>query len=421
MKIISTSDWHIGNLFHGNDRLPEHRHFFNWLLDRIEEYRPDGLLVAGDVFDTANPSAAAQSVYYDFITAATDRCPRMKVIISAGNHDSAFRLQAPRAMLSKLNVEVRGAVKRSWKHDENGGAWVFDYDDLMIPLTGNDGETVVVLVVPFLRSDIAMGVSYSEGVNRFLRELTREARMKYPGKKLVMMAHMYAKGSDIASEDASEKIVIGGQEEVNMEGWEDHPEYLTSGHIHKRQHLWDTNWARYTGSILPMSFSEIDYRHGVDLLTFSTGERPEVKFLEYIPQHRLRILPEDDEELSPKKMLKVIKDKLEDRKDDDSFEETFEYVLLKVKIDKISNDEIKELENIFKTKNAVLCKIQRIMPRLDLSTLSGRQQIVKIDDIVNRDPLDTLKEAFIVEHGREMNERQEKVLRTLISTINRED
>ena len=180
MKIIAPGDWHIGNLFHGNDRLSEHKHFFSWLLQRLEEQKPDALLVAGDVFDTANPSAAAQSVYYEFLADATRICPELKIVISAGNHDSAFRLEAPRALLLKHNVEVRGKVKRHWVVQEEEGRWVTDYEDLMIPLIGRDGEKAVILVVPFLRSDAVEGECYSEGVNKFLRDLTKKAREKYP-------------------------------------------------------------------------------------------------------------------------------------------------------------------------------------------------------------------------------------------------
>ena len=70
MKIIATGDWHLGNLFHGNDRLPEHKHFLQWLLQQIHEQQPDALLVAGDVFDNGNPSAAAQTIYYKFLADA---------------------------------------------------------------------------------------------------------------------------------------------------------------------------------------------------------------------------------------------------------------------------------------------------------------------------------------------------------------
>ena len=140
------------------------------------------------------------------------------------------------------------------------------------------------------------------------------------------MAHMYAKGSDIARKDASEKIIIGGQEEVDLEGWNEHPDYMTCGHIHKRQHIWNTDWARYTGSILPMSFAEKDYTHGIDLITIEHGEEDEgketgkskewkVEFLEYKPQHSLRILPEDEEELTFKKWQKLINSELSERTD----------------------------------------------------------------------------------------------------------
>lgn len=421
MRIIATSDWHIGNLFHGNDRLPEHKHFLGWLLSLIEEQRPDALLVAGDVFDNGNPSAAAQSAYYEFLADATQACPNLQILITAGNHDSASRLESPRALLTRHKVEIRGTVHRTWAQNEEGGTWEVDYDDLMIPVTSKDGEKIVVLAVPYLRSDIVQSANYSAGVNRFLRELTQKAREKYPGVQLVMMAHMYAKGTDIAQKDASEKIVIGGQEEVSMEGWSDHPDYLTCGHIHKRQHIWHTDWARYTGSILPMSFSEIDYRHGVDIVTISAGHKPKVDFIEYEPQHKLRILPESDEELTPKKLQKLIKQELADRGEDGKLDEDFAYVVLKVKLEKVSNDDIKELEALISTKNAVLCKIQKIIPMLDLNTIAGNRQIQSIDDILNRDPLDTLKETFAIKHGAEMTGHQESMLKSLLESINQAD
>ncbi len=105
MKILATSDWHLGNLFHGNDRLPEHKHFLKWLLEQIAEQKPDALLIAGDIFDNGNPSAAAQTVYYEFLADATQLCPNMQVIITAGNHDSASRLEAP----------VRCSPDTTWK------------------------------------------------------------------------------------------------------------------------------------------------------------------------------------------------------------------------------------------------------------------------------------------------------------------
>ena len=420
MKIISTSDWHLGNLFHGNDRLPEHRHFLNWLLDQITTNRPDALLIAGDIFDNGNPSAAAQGAYYEFLADATQACPGMTIVITAGNHDSSNRLEAPRPLLQRYNVEIRGNVHRRWiPADETAGQpghWHNDYDDLIIPLHGSSGDEAVVLAVPYLRSDIVADDNYSRGVNRFLRELTTRARQLHPDAYTIMMAHLYARGTDIAKDDASEKIIVGGQEEVSIDTWDDHPDYMTCGHIHKRQHIWGTDWARYTGSALPMSFAEKDYRHGVDMLTVGSNGQAEVEFLEYHPQHSLRVLPEADEPLTPKKLQKLINQQLADRQCDKPSEK-FEYVVLRVMLDKVSPDDIRELEALVATKDAVLCKIQKIMPQLDIATLDGSQQITNIDDILNRNPVDTLREAFAIKHGTEMSERQEEMIRQVMDEL----
>ena len=420
MKIICTSDWHLGNLFHGNDRLPEHRHFLSWLLARIKEQHPDALLIAGDIFDNGNPSAAAQSAYYEFLADATETCPDMNVVIIAGNHDSASRLEAPRALLTRHKVEIRGNIHRSWVANEDGGNWVINYDDLMIPINGGDGSQAIVLTVPYLRSDVVQNANYSEGVNTILRELTAKAREKYRDSPLIMIAHMYAKGADIAKSDASEKIVIGGQEEVNMQGWDEHPDYFACGHIHKRQHIWNTDWAHYSGSVLPMSFAEKDYHHGVDMVTIENGTKPQIEFLEYEPQHKLMFLPEAEEELTSKKLEKRINAELQN-KTEDKLDDNFVYLVLKVTLEKVNNDAIKELEALIGTKNAVLCKIQKIIPELDITTISGSQYLQSIDDILNRDPLDTLKETFVVKNGKEMTDHQEKMLTDLLNSLTAEN
>lgn len=420
MKIITTSDWHLGNLFHGNDRLPEHRHFLNWLLEQVSTHKPDALLVAGDIFDNGNPSAAAQSAYYEFLADATQACPGMTIVITAGNHDSSNRLEAPRPLLERYNVEIRGNVRRVWTpaNEDTGtpGRWTVDYDDLIIPIGGSGGDKAVVLAVPYLRSDVVADESYPRGVNRFLRELTDRARGLYPDAAMVMMAHLYARGTDIAKEDASERIVVGGQEEVGIDGWEGHPDYMTCGHIHKRQHIWGTDWARYTGSALPMSFAEKDYRHGADLVTIGKGHMAEVEFLEYHPQHRLRVLPDTDEALTPKKLKKLIGQQLNDRKGEGLSNE-FDYVVLRVRLDKVAADDIRELESMVAAKDAVLCRIQKIVPQLDITTLGGTQHIASVDDILNRDPIDTLREAFAIRHGAEMSPRQEEMIREIMDEL----
>lgn len=420
MKIICTSDWHLGNLFHGNDRLEEHKHFLQWLLAQIKDQQPDALLVAGDVFDNGNPSAAAQSAYYEFLALATANCPHMTIVITAGNHDSASRLEAPRQLLTHHHVEVRGTIKRHWVTDHEGqGSLRIDYDDLIIPIVGQNGDHAIILAVPYLRHDVVRDESYSQGLSGFLRTLTDRARELHPDVPLVMMAHMYASGADIAARDASERIIIGGLEQVNMDGWNDHPDYLTCGHIHKRQHIWDTHWARYTGSVLPMSFAEKDYTHGVDLVTLADNHRPQVEQLVYEPQHRLRILPEDGSEQTVNQLKKIINQELAERTGDRP-DEHFDYVWLKVWRKRVNNDDAKELMDLVASKNAVLCKTESIVETVDVGAATGDSPTTSVDDILNRDPMEALNEAFVIKHNTEMSDRQKSLLTDITNRIKNE-
>ena len=130
-------------------------------------------------------------------------------------------------------------------------------------------------------------------------------------------------------------------------------------------------------------------------------------------------LPDDDSELSPAKLKTLIKkalpDRIHEKPDEDSC-----YVVLKVKMDKANNDDIRELEDLMNTKNAVLCKIQKIMPQTDVSTIVGSRQLKSLDDILNRDPMETLKEAYLIEHGIDMSEEQTALLTDLLNGIKNE-
>jgi exonuclease SbcD len=145
-----------------------------------------------------------------------------------------------------------------------------------------------------------------------------------------------------------------------------------------------------------------------------------VEQMVYKPQHKLRVLPENDEELTGKQLMKLIDKELRDRGADGRLTDSFDYVVLKVKLEKVDNDLIKGLEEKVKSKDAVLCKIQKIIPTLQLTTIVGNQQLTSIDDILDRDPLETLQEAFAIKHKGDMNERQCAMLKELISGIRNE-
>ena len=147
MKILHTADWHLGNIFHGHNRICEHQHFLTWLLATLRTERPDALVIAGDIFDSPNPSATAEEMLYNFLVDASEAVQGMQIIAIAGNHDSAGRIDAPAQLLKRHKIYVRGTLPRNTETVE------IDYDELILPLSSkeDDEAQVVCLAVPYLR------------------------------------------------------------------------------------------------------------------------------------------------------------------------------------------------------------------------------------------------------------------------------
>src|SRR5687767_10085975 len=115
MRLLHTSDWHLGQNLHNYDRAYEHQCFLDWLVDTLADERIDALLIAGDVFDNANPAASAYRQLYRFLQRARARVPHLQVVVIAGNHDSPGRLEAPTPLLEAHGTVVIGNVVR--RHD----------------------------------------------------------------------------------------------------------------------------------------------------------------------------------------------------------------------------------------------------------------------------------------------------------------
>ena len=209
--------------------------------------------MAGDVFDTSNPSAAAERLFFDFLSRATAEVDGLQIVVTAGNHDSAARLEAPATMLSTHRVFVRGTVRRTADGE-------VDYGRHLIPLRlrNTDRVAALCLAVPFLRAcDYPAGLTPSEGMAHFFRGLRQAASAhRNAGVPLVTVAHFYAAGADVCADEHSERLVVGGQECVDVERLPRGFSYVALGHIHKGQAVAGRSDVRYAGSALPMSFSE---------------------------------------------------------------------------------------------------------------------------------------------------------------------
>lgn len=280
IRILHTADWHLGQTFFGYDRTEEHEAFLNWLAVEIHQKEIDALIIAGDVFDVSNPSAASQSIYYQFICRVSKENPNLQILIVAGNHDSAARLEAPLPLLKTMRTEVRGVVRKL----ENGS---IDYDHLTVELKNRNGEVeLLCMAVPFLRQGdypaiYTEGNTYAEGVRVLYSQLLQRLwKRRKDNQAIVAVGHLQATGSEIAEKDYSERTVIGGLECVSPDAFSEKIAYTALGHIHKAQRVSGRENVRYAGSPIPMSFAEKHYHHGVVMVTFDGGFAVEIERLE---------------------------------------------------------------------------------------------------------------------------------------------
>ncbi len=262
LRIIHTADWHLGHSLHGLSRDYEHQRFLEWLLDTLEVCRADALLIAGDLFDSANPPASAQAMLYRFVVAAQRRLPRLQIVAIAGNHDSAARLEAPSPILDALNVHVVGTPRRL-----ADGA--LDTQRLVVPLRDAGGGVAAWCVaVPFLRpADLCAGAGEDDPLAAGVAALYAEAvaaaeRQRRDGQAIVAMGHCYMVGGRVS--ELSERRILGGnQHALSVALFPDRVAYAALGHLHLAQAVDAEGRVRYSGSPLPLSLDERDYPHQV--------------------------------------------------------------------------------------------------------------------------------------------------------------
>lgn len=263
MKILHTADWHIGQLFYNYDRFYEHHQFLNWLVDILVPEEIDVLLISGDVFDNANPSAPSIKLFYSFLNKAVTTNPHLQIIVTAGNHDSASRLETPKPLLESSNIHIVGVVEKL----PDGS---IDYDKLIIPIKDIDGTTKAwCLGVPFLRIGDYPVIAdaenpYTEGIAAFYKEAYEHALAKKQNEQaIIAMGHLHAQQAEVGDMDKAERAILGGVECIAATAFDAGICYVALGHIHKAQRVGGIEHIRYCGSPLPMSFSEINYKHQV--------------------------------------------------------------------------------------------------------------------------------------------------------------
>ncbi|MFK2577989.1 exonuclease SbcCD subunit D [Bacteroides fragilis] len=409
IRILHTADWHLGQTFFGYDRTQEHEHFLDWLAGVLTKNKIDVLIVAGDVFDVSNPSAASQRMFYRFIHRVTTENPRLQLVVVAGNHDSAARLESPLPLLQEMRTEIKGIV-----HKQNGK---IDYEHLLVELKNAAGEVeALCLAVPFLRQgDYPVveteGNPYVEGVKELYARLLKYAlKKRTDGQALVAVGHLLATGSEIAEKDHSERIIIGGLESVSPESFPEQIVYTALGHIHKAQRVSGRENIRYAGSPLPMSFAEKHYHHGVVKVTLDEGWAVEIEKLEYTPLVRLLSIPAT-EAAAPDEVLDELRG-LELPED-----EPMPYLEVKVKLSEPEPMLRQQVEEILEGKPV---RLARIVSFYRQAAEGSVEEEVLTAGLQEMNPLQIVKATFENSYQTEMPEELVNLFQEVCRTINLE-
>ena len=269
MRILHTSDWHLGRMLYSKkDRQEEHTSFLNWLLDTIQENKIELLIIAGDIFDTASPSITSQKIYYDFLIKVKNTgCEN--VIVVGGNHDSPSFLNASKDVLAAINVSVIGNASENIA------------DEIVVIKNGNNEPAVIVCGVPFLRErDISRftdGENYtdrSKRINGSIKKhyeeiaslavgMSDELGYKIP---IVATGHLTVAGGKRNDDDGVRETYIGNIEAVGIDIFPETFDYVALGHIHIPTEL--ENHIRYCGSPIPMGFGEAGQTKCVYIIDF---------------------------------------------------------------------------------------------------------------------------------------------------------
>ncbi|EFK07299.1 putative Nuclease sbcCD subunit D [delta proteobacterium NaphS2] len=295
MKILHTSDWHLGRSLYGRKRYDEFTEFLNWLGDTVEKENIDVLLVAGDVFDTSVPSNRAQELYYRFICRMANSCCRHIVVI-AGNHDSPSFLNAPKELLRALNVFVVGAMT---KHPE---------EEVIVLNDDRRNPEAIICAVPYLRDRDIRSVEPGESIDDKNAKLAlglmnhyvevcaiaeqEQARFKKEGYghvPIVAMGHLFAAGGETVDGDGVRELYVGSLAHVGKDAFPSAIDYLALGHLHVPQCVANDERIRYCGSPIPMGYGDATNDKKVIVVRYdnSTPAIEEIKVPCFQPLERI--------------------------------------------------------------------------------------------------------------------------------------
>ena len=271
MKILHTSDWHLGHTLYNYDRTEEQLAMLEQMVSIVEEQKPDVFLLGGDVYHTPQPSAAVQTMLSDGLVRIHEANPQMTIVMTAGNHDSGTKHEIFQTPWKALKVYAIGQLEKE------------DLDEHIIEVSGKGW----IVAVPYANER-----NIPEGF--FQQLLDRVAEKNAEDLPVVMTAHTTVKGCDFTGHDHATEYTVGGIDSLELEEMGEGYDYLALGHIHHGQfvHSGKHN-VRYSGTPLPVGFDE-NFTHSVSIVEIDKhGEIPAVREIDIRNPHPLVTLPTD--------------------------------------------------------------------------------------------------------------------------------
>lgn len=272
MKILHTSDWHLGHLLYNYDRSEEQFAMLAQMEDIIRAQQPDVFLLCGDVYHTSQPSAAVQTMFTDALVRFHQACPQMTIVITAGNHDSGTKHEIFRTPWLSMNVHAIGTLDK--EHP--------DTHIISIPNVG------FVIAIPYVNER-----NIPEG---FIPLLTDQvAAINTHQLPVIISVHTTVKGCDFQGHDQGSDLSVGGIDSIDVQELGTGFDYCALGHIHHQQFVvGGKHRVRYCGTPIPVSFDE-QYPHSVSLVTMAHhGDTPIIEQISIDNPHPLVTLPTQD-------------------------------------------------------------------------------------------------------------------------------